>query len=209
MAAGLDLLQDLMLLSRAAQVVLQDEVIRDLDQTEISASRANILRLLGRQGRQSVNDIATFLGQTKASASQNVDCLVRAGILCRETDPEDRRCVWVSLTPQGKRLLEKAENRQLEVLRKALGGLAPATMEKLSRGMRSLAFALLDQSGSQLQTCLQGCAYDSAGCVRQGSDWHCTYMLRSGVRGSRARAGSAPPPRRRRRSRKGQKAAAS
>ncbi len=167
-----------MLLSRAAQLVLQEEVLKSLKEPAISLARANILRLLGRQKRQSVNDIAYFLGQTKASASQNVDALERAGFIRRKTDQEDRRCVWVSLSPRGKRLLKRAEECQNKMLERALAQFPKGMVAGLSHCMRSLALALLDHSKVQQQTCLQCCAYDSAGCVHHSGDWHCMYMIR-------------------------------
>lgn len=170
------ILEDLMLLSRVAQIVLQEEVLEDLEEAEVTLSRANILRLLGRQGRQTVNNIAAFLDQTKAAASQNVDSLVKAGLVCRETDDADRRCVWVSLSPRGKGFVERAENRQRQVLLRALDRVPKPILRKLSQGMRSLALALLEHSEIREKTCLQCCAYASAGCVQEAGSWRCAYL---------------------------------
>lgn len=178
MATESCILEDLMLLSRVAQIVLQEEVLKDLKETQVTLSRASILRLLGRQGRQTVNNIAAFLSQTKAAASQNVDSLVRAGLVSREPEPTDRRCVWVSLSPRGKKFVEKAENRQREVLLQALDGLPKETVNKLSQGIRTLALSLLEHSEIQAKTCLQCCAYASAGCVQEAGNWHCAYLHR-------------------------------
>jgi DNA-binding MarR family transcriptional regulator len=41
------------------------------------------------------------------SPSRLVDRMVQAGLVDRETDPQDRRHVTLSLTPQGKRLVKK------------------------------------------------------------------------------------------------------
>lgn len=170
------MLQDLMLLSRIAQLVLQEEVLKDLKETEVTLSRANILRLLGRQGRQTVNNIAAFLSQTKAAASQNVDSLVKAGLVSRQADSSDRRCVWVSLSRRGKKFVEKAENRQREVLLQALDRLPKETVKRLSQGMRTLALALLEHTEIQAKSCLQCCAYASAGCVLEAGSWRCAYL---------------------------------
>lgn len=177
-----DLLLDLVLLSRATQLVLLDEVLRDLGRTELSAARVSILRLLGRRKRQSVNDLSRFLGQTKASASQNVDGLVKSGYVRRTTDEVDRRCVWVSLTPQGERVLKKVEARQREILHETVGGLPSETLAGLQQGLRSFAFALLEQSRTKSATCLQCCAYSATGCVQAAdATWRCLYIGAEGV----------------------------
>ena len=172
-----DCLQDLMLLSRAAQVVLQEEVLGDLPDVDLAPARMSLLRVLGQQKRQSINDVARFLGQTKAAASQNVDSLAGSGFVRRQADESDRRLVWVTLTPAGRRLLEKLEARQRAALGKALDGLPAKDRAVLSRGLRRLAFALLELSRAEPATCLQCCAYNSAGCVKEHGEWCCAYIL--------------------------------
>ena len=171
-------LQDIMLLSRAAQLVLQEEVLSELKEAELGATKLNVLRLLCRNHKQSVNDLSRFLGQTKAAASQNVDSLVTAGLVRRETDKVDRRCVWISLTRKGQRILERAEAIQGKLVRGALAGLPRAPLLKLSKGMRSLALSILSSSPTHSESCLHCCAYNDTGCVYEGSRWQCTYRLR-------------------------------
>ncbi|MBI4606702.1 MAG: MarR family transcriptional regulator [Planctomycetes bacterium] len=193
-------LQALMLLSRAAQIVLQDGVLDGLRGPPLAPSKASILRVLGRRVRQSVNDLASFLGQTKAAASQHVDALARSGLVRKQADLEDRRLVWVLLTPRGKRLLEDLEARQRAALHRALQGIPAKARGQLSRGMRGLAFALLDRAAPETTSCLQCCAFDSAGCVRECDEWRCAYMLRGAT--ARARRAAALEARRGRGSRR-------
>ncbi len=143
MKAKSELLKDVVSLSRAAQIVLQERILRDVEGFKLGPTRADLLRLLRDRGRQTVNQIARFLRQTKAAASQNVDSLVKAGIVRRETDKQDRRCVWVSLTPKGARLLREIENRQREALSKAVAGMSEAEIRSASKVLRSLAERLL------------------------------------------------------------------
>jgi DNA-binding MarR family transcriptional regulator len=173
-----------MLLSRATTLVLQEEVLRGIRDAEMGPTKMNLMRLLRRQKKQSVNDLARFLGQTKAAASQNVDSLVRANIVKRESDKVDRRCVWVSLTPRGTRVLQKAETRQRKALRKALGAVPKAVVDKASATMRVLANAILESSESHSSNCLQCCAYNSSGCVYDHGKWRCNYLLKGEVKSS-------------------------
>ena len=170
-----------MLLSRAAHIVLQDEVLDALKEAEVGPTKMNLMRLLKRQRRQSVNDLARFLGQTKAAASQNVDSLVKAGLVRRDQDKIDRRCVWISLTPRGSRILGRAESLQRQALKRAVGKIPKPMLQKASKTMRHLANALLSSSLSNSTSCLGCCAYNSGGCVYENDAWRCNYILRGDV----------------------------
>jgi len=52
-----------------------------------------------------------------------VAALVEAGLVEREADPTDGRVAWVTVTPEGRRLLERSRRRKEAYLAKALGSL--------------------------------------------------------------------------------------
>jgi len=68
---------------------------------EFSFSQAMILQALMMQKESRMNDLARFLGLSKANASGLVDRLVKKGLIAREHGVEDRRVVLVRLTPAG------------------------------------------------------------------------------------------------------------
>lgn len=176
-----DLLQDLMLLTRASQLVLQERVLAQVKNVDLNPAKLNVLRLLARRKKQSVNDLARFLEYTKAAASQNVDRLVRAGLVRRQTDDRDRRLTWISLTPKGRRVLAKLEEIQRRGLEEALRRIPPSTRKVLERGMRQLAFSLLEITGAGPKSCLQCCAYSLGDCLRGEHEraWSCRYAARN------------------------------
>jgi DNA-binding MarR family transcriptional regulator len=55
-----------------------------------------------------VGDVATALGITVGGASKLVDRVTRAGFLLRRPDPDDRRASRLTLTPAGRRTLQRA-----------------------------------------------------------------------------------------------------
>lgn len=146
-----ELLKDLLLLARAARIVLEERVLPHVEGLSIGSSKSNLLRLLRSEGTQTVNDIARFLRQTKAAASQNVDSLVRAGLVRRETDERDRRRVAVSLTARGARLLQKIEASQKKALAKAIHGMSDGDVRKAARIARELVERLLESSRARLE----------------------------------------------------------
>jgi len=174
------LLQDLMLLSRTIQAVLENETIARLGRNGLTRSRLSILRLLHRQGRQSVNQISSFIGQTKSSASQNVTWMVKAGLAIRAVEPTDRRWSRISLSEDGFRLVVRAEEVQIEMLRKATARLSGIDLDRLSPVLRAIAAALVDQSDILDEACLQCCSFDSAACVHVDGKTGCVYLRDSG-----------------------------
>src|SRR5512136_2736249 len=68
---------------------------------EFSFSQAMILQALMMQKESRMNDLARFLGLSKANASGLVDRLVRKGLIARQHGVEDRRVVLVRLTAKG------------------------------------------------------------------------------------------------------------
>ncbi|MBD0745894.1 MarR family winged helix-turn-helix transcriptional regulator [Streptomyces sp. CBMA152] len=71
---------------------------------------------------------------SKASVTKLVDRMERAGLVRRETPPEDKRAVYAVLTPSGSATLAKALPLQVHNIQQALSGLGLTELESL-RGM--------------------------------------------------------------------------
>ena len=121
----LDTLSDLLLFTHLTKRVFQDEVMAHFKGCGMNSARMGILHVLARRGKQSVNHLASFLGISKAAASQNTDLMVRLGFVRRKTDTRDRRTTWVEITVRGEEILEDAQRRLLDILRKFLVCLLP------------------------------------------------------------------------------------
>jgi len=67
-----------------------------------------LIRLYHNKGGCGVSDIGEHLGVTSAAASQMIDRLVNLGLLARTEDPQDRRAKQITLTSQGRLLMESA-----------------------------------------------------------------------------------------------------
>jgi DNA-binding MarR family transcriptional regulator len=62
-----------------------------------------------------------------------VAALAEMGLVTRVPDVADRRVAWVSLTAEGKRLLERSRRRKEAYLAKALRSLEPGEVATLDR----------------------------------------------------------------------------
>ncbi len=68
---------------------------------DFSFSQAMVLQALLIHREMRMNDLARFLGLTKANATGLVDRLVKRGLVVREPGVDDRRVVRVHLTRSG------------------------------------------------------------------------------------------------------------
>ncbi|MBR7156625.1 MAG: winged helix DNA-binding protein [Lentisphaeria bacterium] len=79
--------------------------------------------------------VMELTGLTSAGASLFVDKLVNRGILCRIDDPEDRRNIYISATPEGKKLLASVEQRLDEYICNYFKSCTPDELADIARGM--------------------------------------------------------------------------
>lgn len=72
------------------------------DEYKLTFNQIRLLDLLVRNDRMAMADIAEALKVTPASATSVVNRMVGAGWLARSGDENDRRKVWISITPERK-----------------------------------------------------------------------------------------------------------
>jgi|Deesub1362A_J573_1020465.scaffolds.fasta_scaffold02426_5 DNA-binding MarR family transcriptional regulator len=103
--------------------------------TGLTFVQMNVLMRLYHQGHCGVSQVGEQLGVTNAAASQVVDRLVGMGLVERREDPTDRRAKRLTLTPQGRELME----RGIAARRKWIEELAASLPEdKLQQIMEAL-----------------------------------------------------------------------
>ncbi len=112
---------------RAWSEVFMQRSMRDfrkfMDETGLSFSQINILMRLVHGHSTGVSEIGEQLGVTNPAASQAVDRLVHLGLVGRTEDPEDRRAKKLTLTKEGRELIEQgiaARSQWIEGLTDAL-----------------------------------------------------------------------------------------
>jgi DNA-binding MarR family transcriptional regulator len=105
----------------------------------------DVLATLRRSGppyRLRPTDFAATLMLTTSGTTKRLDRLEAAGHIAREPDPRDRRGVLITLTPQGRRLVDSAAAKHLANERRILGGLTAAEQRQLADLLRKLSIAL-------------------------------------------------------------------
>ncbi|MFZ5815124.1 MAG: MarR family winged helix-turn-helix transcriptional regulator [Bacillota bacterium] len=97
----------------------------------MSGSQRIVLRALANSGPFQVSEVANQLGVTLSAATGLVDRLVKAKLVTRERDQEDRRVVWVKITPEGEQAVKAAEERRRAAFREMVKNLPEEDLARL------------------------------------------------------------------------------
>jgi DNA-binding MarR family transcriptional regulator len=106
-----------------------------------SLPQMRVLGLLSRQPGASVSDVAAHLDVTIPTASALVDRMVKKHLVDRKEDPTERRRVVLTLTAEGKELLENSRARTQSIVAHLLACETPEQLTKISEGLAILADA--------------------------------------------------------------------
>ena len=96
-------------------------------------------------GSMSPTEISKRISRTRHSITSMVDTLERQGLLQREPNLKDRRSINVTLTPEGKRLLERMMPVGYEIAQRALACLNDDEVMELKTLLKRIREHLLDQ----------------------------------------------------------------
>ena len=112
----------------------------------LARRHVGVLTHVGREGPETMGDVAAATGLSLPAASKLVRDLVEHGLLERREDPADRRRTLVELTPAAAPRVREWLERRERPLAQALATLAPAEREAFLKGLRALADALMEES---------------------------------------------------------------
>lgn len=83
-------------------------------------------------GPMTIGQLTTHEHVRKPTMTRTVQALEAQGLVARTSDPLDGRVSWLQVTPEGKKLLQRARRRTDEFLARRLHGLRPEERELLS-----------------------------------------------------------------------------
>lgn len=108
------------------------EAIDTLVETDLSFSQVRMICVLAtRDSAIAINELAHELRMSVAAAGRTVEHLTGLGLAERREDPLDRRVRRVSLSPTGRRLMEKHVDARRGSLRAFVQRLPTADRERL------------------------------------------------------------------------------
>ena len=108
----------------------------------LPSAQMRLCILLHQMGKRTMSDIAEELGISVSAVTQVADRLERTGFVERHMDSGgDRRTRFLTLTPQGKALMDARKNQRINRILVALGSLSPNERESTLSALESLASA--------------------------------------------------------------------
>lgn len=111
---------------------------------EITVGQFHILRRI-RNGIDSVSKLADDRHTTRPAISRVVDVLVNKGLVTRTPNPDDRRNVQLSLTPEGQELMSVLFSNTRYWMGEKMAGLSEAELEAIFVAGDALKRAFTDE----------------------------------------------------------------
>jgi len=105
---------------------------------EVSVPHFRTLAYLNRHEGTSLSDVAEHIGLSLPSMSALIDSLVMKGLVIRQTHPEDRRRMTLTLTERGRTTLRVAHEAAASYLEAKLGQLSATERATLIEAMQVL-----------------------------------------------------------------------
>ncbi len=101
------------------------------------AARRKLLTAIGEKEPATLNEIAAEVGRGAPAVSRSVDALVRAGLVERQADPENRRRLALRLSPAGRDELSRSPGSN-RMLRTKFERLAHSELRAVERAIEIL-----------------------------------------------------------------------
>jgi DNA-binding MarR family transcriptional regulator len=174
------------LFASSVREALEEQPLRRATPLPLTLSQFHLLKLIARNGRHQVGQVADFLGVSAPAATRNVDKLERLGLLARVPSQGDRRATLLAVSPKARRLVRDYERAKRERLAPVLASFQPEEIHQLSALLERFAVALYSRERNADGACLRCAAYLDAQCPIARARGHCPYREPEAARGARA-----------------------
>jgi DNA-binding MarR family transcriptional regulator len=110
----------------------------------VSPHQVSLLVAIKHSPGVTVGELATEERVSTAAMSKRVSRLQRDGLVARTPSEADRRCVGLTLTEEGQRVLRRVRSRRTAWLASRLGSLSPDELEAVGAAAEPLARLLAE-----------------------------------------------------------------
>jgi DNA-binding MarR family transcriptional regulator len=141
------LVDEVLTASRSLMAVALHSLGATAQDTTIAQCRA--LTVLVNRGPQRVVDLAGALGVAPSTAGRMCDRLLRKGLIRRRHARGDRRAVLVSVTADGRQVVDEAMARHRTLIADILRRLPGSTADDVARLLREFADAAAEVPGGR------------------------------------------------------------
>ncbi len=117
---------------------LARQLRKETEQLGVTSRQVTLLWLIRGNPGLSLRELAAEEGISAPALSGHVDRLVKAGLIGRARDEDDRRRVGLALTGEGERLLKRVRARRTTWLAERLRALEDDEIEAIERAIEPL-----------------------------------------------------------------------
>jgi DNA-binding MarR family transcriptional regulator len=110
--------------------------------SELSFSQYLIMQILLEKEAMRMNELALALGVSKANVTGLIDRMVRSRLVERMRSDEDRRVVFVRLSPKGQRISQRLQGAQRKDWKRMMESIPPRNLEIFMDSLEQLAHAM-------------------------------------------------------------------
>ncbi|GLP75144.1 hypothetical protein TUM20983_22540 [Mycobacterium antarcticum] len=108
---------------------------------QVTLPQLRTMMMIATRGAMNLVAVAAGLGVSSPNASRICDRLLKAGMLDRSEDPEDRRHITLTLTADGDALVERLIRHRRKAIRRILCTMTPRERDDLAIVMNGFADA--------------------------------------------------------------------
>lgn len=109
---------------------------------QLSFMQYSLLRILYEKEPLWMSELAGLLGIHKSAVTVKVEKLEKKGLIERERDRQDRRNIYLYVSPKGKKQYEETEEKIAQFLTDIMQQLSPEEMEAFLDGYVKIASAI-------------------------------------------------------------------
>ncbi len=128
-------------LQRVVNRVIRERTLDSWVKLDLTIPQLKSLFYISSHQKVNPSGLASGIRVTPANVTGIVDRLIEQGLLTRTPDPDDRRISWLSLTANGKTLINDLREGRAQEMRRILDKLTEDQLSAVEHGFELLARA--------------------------------------------------------------------
>lgn len=161
----------------AVAQMMEEKLWHEVADTRLTASQLKLLKLVSLSGDTTIGDVALFLEISNAAASKAVDKLVGQSLLRRSEGAKDRRAIHLSLTGQGRGMLDEYDALAQAKLTEIFGQFSREELHRTVELLDALSTLIVDHRSRRGEVCVQCGIFFRRKCsIRQRLGQRCLYL---------------------------------
>ncbi len=157
--------------------MMEEKLWHQVTDTRLTASQLKLLKLVSLSDDTTIGDVAVFLEISNAAASKAVDKLVGQSLLRRSEGARDRRAIHLSLTGQGRGILDKYDAAAQAKLTEIFGQFSREELDRTMDLLDALSTLFVDHRSRRGEVCVQCGIFFRRKCsIRQRLGQRCLYL---------------------------------